>query len=196
MREINNKNGAIFSSVFIIILTTSLIIILNDKITFLIIIQRLSTAFTIYGILLILFIKWIWKNPIFKGWLVLIPDISGKWSGIITSTYIKSESWKENKQIKIKVIIKQELFSLSVVMKSKEMKSESYIAAFDIDKSQNRNRICYSYTSKPKPEFRKKSPIHDGTALLDIIGIFPKKLEGEYWTTRETVGSIKLLKKK
>ena len=79
-------------------------------------------------------------------------------------------------------------------MKTKEMNSTSFVAAFDIDQNQNRNRICYSYTSRPKPECREQSPMHDGTALLDIIGNPQFKLIGEYWTTRKTTGMI-ILKK-
>ena len=79
-------------------------------------------------------------------------------------------------------------------MRTKEMKSTSFVSAFDIDKNQNRKRVCYSYTSIPKPEYREKSPMHNGTALLDIMANPPNKLSGEYWTTRKTTGTIELKK--
>jgi len=192
MREINNKSGAFISVVVILVLTFLMIFILSDDITFWNIVKRLPTAVTIYGLILIVFVKWLWKCRIFKGWLVLIPDLSGEWTGKLKTTYTGTKTGKKKRDIKIDAIIKQELFSVSVTMKTKEMKSYSYVAGFDIDNKQNRNKICYSYTSKPRPEYREGSPIHDGTALLDIIGNPPTKLEGEYWTTRRTTGTIEL----
>jgi len=194
MREINNKNGAIASVVVIILLTFLILFVMTDEIIFWNIIKRLPTAFTIYGLALVVFAKWLWKYRIFKGWLVLIPDLSGEWTGKLNTTFLDPETGKKKKSRKIDATIKQDIFSISITLKTKEMKSNSYVAAFDIDKIQNRNRICYSYTSRPSPEYREGSPIHDGTSLLEIIGNPPLKLEGEYWTTRKTTGVIELKK--
>jgi len=192
MREINNKSGALISAIVILVLTSLTVFILSDDITFWNIVKRLPTAVTIYGLIFIVFVKWLWKCRIFKGWLVLIPDISGEWTGKLKTTYTDPGTGKKKRSKKIHAIIKQDLFLISITLETKEMKSYSYVAGFDIDNKQNRNKICYSYTSKPRPEYREGSPIHDGTALLDIIGNPPLKLEGEYWTTRKTTGTIEL----
>lgn len=194
MREINNKNSAIASVLFIILLTFLTLFVMSDDITFWNIIKRLPTAFTIYSLMFLIFIKWLWKCWFFKGWLVLIPDLSGKWTGKLNTTFVDPETGDKKKSKKIEAIIKQDLFSISFALTTKEMTSNSYIAAFDIDKKQNRNKICYTYTSRPNPHYRGISPIHDGTALLNIIGSPPDKIEGEYWTTRKTTGIIELKK--
>jgi len=192
MREINNKNGAIASVVVIILLTFLILFLMTDEFSFWNIVKRLPTAITIYSVTLIIFVKWLWKYQIFRGWLVLIPDLSGEWTGKLKTTYNSPETGNNKEPKKIDAVIKQDLFSISFTLKTREMNSNSYVAAFDIDKKQNRNNVCYTYASRPQPHHREISPIHDGTALLDIVGSPPSKLEGEYWTTRKTTGTIEL----
>lgn len=194
MKRINIKNGAFASVLLVLFLIFLLCLILSDKITLWTILMRLPTAFTIYGIILIIFTKWLWKFHIFKEWLVLIPNLTGEWRGKLSATYQDPEAGKKKDSKNINANIKQDLFHISIITRTEEMKSTSFVAAFDIDKNQNRKRVCYSYTSIPKPEYREKSPIHYGTALLDIVGNPPYKLSGEYWTTRKTTGTIELKK--
>ncbi|HDY75921.1 MAG TPA: hypothetical protein ENH49_05300 [Candidatus Marinimicrobia bacterium] len=194
MKRINIKNGVFISVLLVLFLTVTICKILSEEITFWTILMRLPTAITIYGFALIIFSKWLWKYPIFKGWLVLIPNLSGEWTGKVKTTYQDPETGKKTSSKDMKATIKQDLYNISIIMSTKEMKSSSFVAAFDIDKNQNRNNLCYSYTSRPKPDYRDKSPMHDGTALLDIIGNPPSELNGEYWTTRRTTGLIEFKK--
>jgi hypothetical protein len=194
MKRINIKNGVFASVLLVIFLTFTICIVLSEEITYWTILMRLPTAITIYGLAFIIFAEWLWKYPIFKEWLVLIPNLSGEWTGKLNATYEDPETGKKTSSKGINATIKQDLFHISIIMRTKEMKSTSFVAAFDIDKNQNRKRMCYSYTSRPKPEYREKSPMHDGTALLEIMENPPSKLNGEYWTTRKTTGTIELKK--
>lgn len=194
MKRINIKNGVFASVLLVIFLTFTICLVLSEEITYWTILMRLPTAITIYGLAFIIFAEWLWKYPIFKEWLVLIPNLSGEWTGKLNATYEDPETGKKTSSKGINATIKQDLFHISIIMRTKEMKSTSFVAAFDIDKNQNRKRMCYSYTSRPKPEYREKSPMHDGTALLEIMENPPSKLNGEYWTTRKTTGTIELKK--
>lgn len=77
-------------------------------------------------------------------------------------------------------------------MRTAEMESHSYIEGFCIDKDAQVRRLCYSYTSRPKVSLRHRSTPHDGTVLFNIIGNRELKLEGEYWTQRQTIGTVTL----
>lgn len=81
---------------------------------------------------------------------------------------------------------------MSCVMRTGEMESHSYIEGFCIDKDAQVRRLCYSYTSRPKASLRERSTPHDGSILFNIIGTPVHKLEGEYWTQRQTTGTITL----
>lgn len=72
------------------------------------------------------------------------------------------------------------------------MASYSYIEGFTLDRDKQVRQLAYSYTSKPKPSVKERSTPHDGTIVFDLIGTPVSKLEGRYWTDRETTGEITL----
>lgn len=53
-------------------------------------------------------------------------------------------------------------------------------------------RIYALYRNEPAIDVRQQSPIHYGAMLLDVVGQPPRELVGQYWTDRETLGSIRL----
>ena len=135
-----------------------------------------------------LFISFAWKWKIFRGWLIPIPDISGKWEGILLSTYTNPPM-----EIPTSVSIKQTFFHTIVKIKTGESSSISKCASFDIDTDRGIKQLYYSYVNKPKAEVRHRSEIHYGTTLLEISDD-NKSLTGEYWTSRKTTGSLHLHK--
>ena len=169
-----------------------LILISNGKIEFTIeALKKIPTAITINLIIWTIFIKWLWKWEIFYGWLVPFQNLSGKWEGEI----IPNTQNKISTSIRTNVEIRQTFLNIHVKMKTEEMESNSYSSSFIIDDERGTNQLCYSYTSKPIVSVRERSVIHDGTALLEIIGKPTNKLKGEYWTSRKTTGGI-ILKRK
>jgi len=142
------------------------------------------------------FIKWLWKLKIFRGWLVPFPNLSGKWKGQVIPKNINPTAGKQYDPIDVDVIIRQTFLSMHVRILSEEMESNSYATSFKLDAEANEKRLCYTYLSKPKANIRDRSPIHDGTAFLTIKGEKENKLEGEYWTSRASTGEIYLQRKK
>jgi hypothetical protein len=65
-------------------------------------------------------------------------------------------------------------------------------ASFDIDKDKDISRFFYSYMNTPKPSVRDRSQMHYGTTLLNFEGYPVTEMTGEYWTSRESTGEIKL----
>ena len=47
----------------------------------------------------------------------------------------------------------------------------------------------------PKASVREKSEMHYGSTVLNFEGFKVSKMEGDYWTSRETTGEIKLTRK-
>src|SRR5438445_12722283 len=46
----------------------------------------------VYTILYLFFTTWVWRWPIFAGWLIPFPDLSGTWRCTIASTWINPET--------------------------------------------------------------------------------------------------------
>jgi len=137
------------------------------------------------------FMKWGWRWKYFQGWLVPFPDLNGTWQGHIQTNW-KDAQGKTPGPIPAMLTINQTFGRISCVMRTGEMESRSYVEGFCIDKERQIRQLCYSYNSKPKSILRDWSTPHDGSILFNIIGKHVYKLEGEYWTQRQTIGTITL----
>lgn len=154
-------------------------------------ITHVSTTISINIVIWMIFISWAWKWKIFYPWLVPFPNLSGEWSGFIKS------NWKgqELDPIPTSISITQTFFNIQVRIKTAESRSYSIGASFDIDTERGFQQLFYSYLNTPKAGVRKRSEIHYGSTLLNFEGFKVTKMEGEYWTDRETTGEITLTKK-
>ena len=179
--------GLAFGTYIILFLSTQNL----DSIDFHKALTHISTTISINIIIWLLFIKWGWKWKIFYPWLVPFPNLSGDWTGTIKS------NWKEKElePIPTEVSIAQTFFNIQVRIKTGESRSYSIGASFDIDKDRGFQQLFYSYLNTPKPGVRERSEIHYGSTLLNFEGYNVTKMEGEYWTSRETTGEIELTKK-
>jgi hypothetical protein len=130
-----------------------------------------------------------WKC--FQGWLIPFPNLNGTWQGFIQMNW-QDANGKTPGPIPAILTIKQRFGHISCVMRTGEMESHSYLEGFCIDKNAQIRRLCYSYTSRPNAALRDRSTPHDGTMLFNIIGKPVHKLEGEYWSQRQTTGSVTL----
>lgn len=50
--------------------------------------------------------------------------------------------------------------------------------------------VSYTYANTPKRGLRRGSPPHLGGAALTIFGEPPPRIEGEYWTDRDSKGTL------
>jgi hypothetical protein len=182
---------AILGLAFIVYTTIFLLTQNLDSIDFHKALTHVTTTISINIILWMIFIAWAWKLKIFYPWLVPFPNLSGDWEGTIKS------NWKEKEldPIPIEVSITQNFFNVQVKIKTKESRSYSIGASFDIDNERGFQQLFYTYLNTPKAGVRERSEIHYGSTILNFDGFKVTKMDGEYWTDRETTGEITLNKK-
>jgi hypothetical protein len=162
-----------------------------DLRNFLDVLRLVPFVATADGIAYFVFTAWLWRWKRLQGWLIPFPDLNGTWHGNIQTNWEDSDG-KTPGPIPTILSIKQSFGRMSCVMRTGEMESHSYLEGFCIDKDAQVRRLCYSYTSRPKATLRERSTPHDGTILFNIIGQPIRKLEGEYWTQRQTTGTVTL----
>jgi len=137
------------------------------------------------------FVNWAWRWKHLQGWLVPFPDLNGTWQGSIQTNW-KDANGNAPAPIPVALTVKQTFGRVSCVMRTAEMESHSYAEGFCIERERQIRQLCYSYTSRPKASLRERSTPHDGTVRFNIIGKAVNKLEGEYWTQRQTTGIVTL----
>lgn len=163
-----------------------------QTLTFMLSLKLVPKVVSIDVIVIGLFASYLWKLPIFRNWLVQVPDLNGTWKGVIHSTWINPDTGKRPDPIPAVLTIKQSFFKISCVMRTSEMTSRSTIADFIIDGDHQVKQLSYTYDSNPLQSVKDRSPQHFGTIRFDIVEGKTVKLNGEYWTGRKTTGEVEL----
>jgi SMODS-associating 2TM, beta-strand rich effector domain len=153
--------------------------------------KPLPEVVTIYTVLYLVFITWVWRLPFLQGWLVTFPDLQGTWQGTVQTTW-RADTDKKEAPIPVILVIKHSFNFISCVMFSQESISYSNAALLSEEEESGLKKLSYVFTNTPILDARGRSPIHDGAAILRIITTPERSLEGEYWTNRKTTGTISL----
>jgi hypothetical protein len=146
----------------------------------------------IYGIMYLIFTRWLWRLRMFRGWLIPFPDLQGTWKGTITSTWVDPTTNRSPDPIPVVLVIKQTFSTLTCAMHTRESSSFSTAASFHVDEDSESKSISYVYTNTPRVSVRDRSVVHDGATTLRVITAPEVRLEGEYWTNRKSTGEMSL----
>ena len=136
-------------------------------------------AISFTTVILILYDKLLWKINPFDS----TPKLSGEYTGTIEYT-----SNNQKKKKSTKVIITQT--SLKVMVKITTNEITSNTIASNLVEENGEFVLYYTYITNPRSRYSDENPIQHGTCRLIKTGA--NTLEGQYWTSRKTIGDIKL----
>ena len=151
-----------------------------------------SLVVGIVTVIIGVFNKWAWSWRIFKGWYVKRPDLRGTWKVELKSNWISPETQEEIPPIIVYMAVRQSLITMSMRLMTPESKSE--LITHSIEQLEDAiYQVAGIYRNEPGIELQgKRSEIHYGSIILNVVGDPPIFLEGHYWTDRNTRGSMKL----
>jgi hypothetical protein len=152
--------------------------------------KKIPDVVFIYALLCLMFVRWMWRWRIFRGWLVPFPDLQGTWTGKLNSNWVNPETQQELQPIPCSIVIHQSFDHIAVAVHTAESSSTSIAAATNCDEANGSNTVCYMYTNRPRVSVRDRSGAHDGAAMIRLVSEKPRMLEGEYWSSRGTAGEI------
>lgn len=138
----------------------------------------IGESITVAAFLMFVFNKWAWKWKLIRL-LHSVPILYNRYSGTFVSDY-------DHKERNGELIINQTFLNISVVFNTAESSSRSITAT--IDNCDDLQRLIYTYQNEPKGEIQDRSPIHYGTAILDVTK--PNEIGGNYYTGRKSRGSM------
>lgn len=122
--------------------------------------------------------RWLWRINPFE----CVPALKKAYKGKIKSSYDSVER-------DVDLLIKQSLLSVHVIMISNESKSNSLAAS--VIQINGEYCLVYHYLNTPQSQYRNRSEVHYGTAILSICD--GGKLNGVYYTDRKTIGDMKFV---
>ena len=92
------------------------------------------------------------------------------------------------------MVIRQSATSISVVLLTNESRSVSSVT--EITDDQTVASLDYMYLNRPDSRLENRSRMHHGSTSLDIIGRPATRLEGRYWTDRDTKGELEFTERR
>jgi len=154
-----------------------------------------GTVLTLLTLALVAWDQRVWRLAKLHGWFVRRPDLRGTWRTRLVSEWRDPETGEAPDPIECYVAVTQTFARLQLRLMSRE--SESWLLAGDIRESPKGSgyQVLGIYMNQPDPALRGlRSEIHFGGLVLDTHGPAhrPSSLSGEYWTDRNTKGTMEL----
>lgn len=142
------------------------------------------------------FRRWFWRWPLLQGWLVDVPDISGRWEGELHSSFV-DDAGNGTPPMPVRCEIVQRFNSIHIrfFVASGSSTSHSVVASFMINEETGRKKLIYSFENESDALIEDLDN-HFGTAVLEIEGTPPNELSGYYLNNRrnQSKGKIVLLR--
>lgn len=139
----------------------------------------IGEAIGMAAIVMTVFNKWAWKWRWLR-WTHDMPVLAKNYNGTFISDY---DGVKRLGMISID----QTFLTVAVQLKTDESSSRSLTTSFS--EVQSVRYLIYTYQNDPRAEIQDRSPMHYGTAMLNVSN--PMILEGNYFTGRKSRGSMK-----
>jgi hypothetical protein len=145
-----------------------------------------SIAIAVVLICLYGFDRWLWRiGPLPR--LLGRPVLAGTWKGELRSTWVDHETGEVGAPIAAFLLIRQTYDAISLRLVTARSSSRSETAGL-LKAADGVPEVLLIYQNVPLPLQREQSPIHYGAMRLAVHGQPPTRLEGAYWTDRETKG--------
>jgi hypothetical protein len=173
------------------VLVWSALLILNGQSVSLQLLKPFSTVAGVVGVLALAFDKWLWRWAPLHPWFVATPDLQGTWRGELVSDW-RREGGEPIAPVEAFLVVRQTFSTISMRLLTSE--STSVLLSGSVSKAPDGvDTASGVYLNTPDALRREASPIHHGGLILQIQGIPPAALQGEYWTDRKTKGQLRFI---
>lgn len=150
--------------------------------------QPLGAAAALASLLVLLFDHFAWRWPGIRRFANR-PDIRGTWKGVLRSHWEDPDTGKRPDPIEVYLVVQQTYWSVAAAQISEESKSCSTLALIE-DDGCGQKQLVAMYRNTPRAAVRHRSEVHHGSFKLDLSGAPVDRLEGYYWTDRDTMGEF------
>jgi hypothetical protein len=153
-------------------------------------IRWISGASSAIILLLLIYDRWVWRWPLVRKIAEYSghPVVRGTWKG--TLEYSKDGDGRPGVT---DIFMSIDQTYSTIVVRGFVGTSESHSLSASIDRPiSNQRRLVYAYHSGAPHAKRNQNRPHDGTALLNIVGIPVEAISGSYYTDRGGTGEIVL----
>lgn len=148
--------------------------------------RAFSVAGSIATLALLAYDRWVWAWPVVRR-MTGKPNLNGTWRGELRSDFVRDG--KRIDPIPTAIRVKQTNSLVLVTQFTGESSSVTEMSEL-VKEADERWRLTFVYTNKPRAEVRSRSDQHQGLCELYIAGR-DDSLNGNYFTSRKTTGEMK-----
>lgn len=136
---------------------------------------------------------WLWRIPFVQRIPGVPRSVRGTWQGTLSSFWVNPETNERLAPKPVYLVVRQSSSLVSVTILTDESKSTSSLAS--VSMQDHAAVLAYLYVNRPKASVEDRSRMHRGSSTLDISGTPAIRLEGRYWTDRDTRGELHFSKR-
>jgi hypothetical protein len=142
------------------------------------------------GLFVLAFDHFLWRIPRVGRKLSKRPDMRGTWRGRLASNWKNPDTGQRiDPDPEVYLVVRQTFWNVTANLITKESKSCSTTATIE-DDGCGQYQFVAQYRNTPRASVRDRSEVHHGSFKLDIGGEPVDRLEGYYWTDRNTMGEL------
>jgi SMODS-associating 2TM, beta-strand rich effector domain len=150
----------------------------------------IGAAGAVVSVFVLAFDHWLWRVPGIGRKFSKRPDIRGTWRGRLVSNWVNPETKARiDPDPEVYLVVRQTFWNVTANLITKESKSCSTTATIE-DDGCGQYQFVAQYRNTPRASVRDRSEVHHGSFKLDISGHPVDRLEGYYWTDRNTMGEL------
>lgn len=150
----------------------------------------IGAASSAASLLVLAFDHFLWRLPRIGRKLSKRPDMRGTWRGRLASNWVNPETGQRiDSDPEVYLVVRQTFWSVTANLITKESKSCSTTATLE-DDGCGQYQFVAQYRNTPRASVRERSEVHHGSFKLDVGGEPVDRLEGYYWTDRNTMGEL------
>ena len=131
--------------------------------------------------------RWLWRwSFLHRIGLIRTPVVIGTWKGILESFWEDPTTGQRRDPKAVYLTVEQTATTIRVRLLTNESASEQ-VAGMMSKTEAGHPALSYTYRNRPELRFREGnvSPIHYGSALLEVVGDPATALVGSYWGDRQ-----------
>lgn len=147
--------------------------------------RTFSTAGSVVTLLFLAYDRWIWALPLVRMF-TRKPNLNGTWRGELHSDFERDS--KKIDPIPAAIRIKQTNSQVWVTQFTGESSSITEMSEL-VKEVDDRWRLTFVYTNRPRAQVRSQSDQHQGLCELYLAGL-DDSLSGSYFTSRKTTGEV------
>jgi hypothetical protein len=130
----------------------------------------------------------VWRIPLVQRIPGIPRCIRGTWKGTLTSFWIDPATGVSPTPKTVYLVVRQTASLVSVKLLTNESRSSSSLG--EIQEVEGSFMLIYMYLNRPEMRVEHRSRMHHGSAVLDISGLPATRINGRYWTDRESKGEL------